>query len=72
VVGVALLGENPEHPRAVGADQRTRRYRRAGEIHQLFGAWRIGDPKAYPAQSKLPIYLCPKVFYRDHDRNLVR
>ena len=70
-MGVALLGQHAEHPRAVGADQRARRGGGSGELDKLFGPGRIGHRQTHPAQREVSvIHLCPKIFHRNHDRNL--
>ena len=70
-MGVALLGENPEHPGAVGADQRARLDGGAGEVDELFGPGRISHAQPHTTEPELPIHLCTKVFHCDHDGNLV-
>jgi len=71
-VGVALLGQHAEHPRAVGADQRTRCDGGAGELDELYGPRRIGHAQPHTTEAKFPINLCPNIFHRDHHRHPIR
>ena len=66
-MGVALLGQDAEHTRAVGADQRARRDGGSGELDELFGPRRIGHAQTRTTQPKFPIHLCSNIFHRTKD-----